>query len=101
MSMRAVAHRGCTDTVRESALKVDSGSRTRVSNALGLCLVTQPSLRVHSGVSVLSHRPSLVIFLVSVSSHSPSLVFFLVSFLSHSPSLVFFLVSVSCHTAPA
>ena len=34
--MHAIAHRGCTDTVRESALKVDSGRkipcRTRESN---------------------------------------------------------------------
>ena len=37
MSMNAIAHGGCTDTVRESALKVDSGRKIH-------CLAFQPDV---------------------------------------------------------
>ena len=58
MLMNAIAHRGCTDTVRESALKADSGRkipcRTGDSNPQQYCAwlfsptVYQVSLLLHS-----------------------------------------------------
>ena len=99
MLMHAAAHRGCTSTVRESALKVDSGTQTRVSIAIGLCRHTALAF-VCILVSKSCHTAlAFLFFQVSVSCHTArALLFFLVLVLSHRPSLVFFLVSVLSHS---
>ena len=51
--MRAIAHEGCTDTVRESALEVDPG-RLQQQNINPLIIVsgTGTRVRIAPGVSV-------------------------------------------------
>ena len=42
MLMRAIAHEGCTDTVRESALKVDSGRKSLAALGNRTCVGSVP-----------------------------------------------------------
>ena len=59
--MHAIAHEGCTDTVRESALKVDSGRkiprRTEESNL--------PQRRAGWTLYQLSYIPAITVYLFS------------------------------------
>ena len=55
MLIRAIAHVGCTDTVRESALKIDSGRkipfRAEDSNPRQYCAWLSPSRTIYHGNS--------------------------------------------------
>ena len=98
MLMHAIAHRGCTDTVRESALEFDSrrktpGPQTRISTAPGFSVrcSTSWALLCPNGVpnltlsSVTRHDGDLPTSLTVVDSDKLShKVFLSISFTAHS-----------------